>query len=506
MASPSQIVPARKSERAGLAHFMARVLKERDRAAKKLDPDSVHDLRVALRRCRTMADALATFDPEKSLGAMKKGSKAAFRSLGKLRDVQVMREWIKKLAPAGDPLAARLLESLAQSEAAAKADAAGALKEFDTRKWRRWSRDLAERARQIPADSPVFQHLALQRGLEAHEAHRFAIHSRSRVSWHRLRIALKRFRYTVENYLPSRLDEWIADLKLLQDLLGEVHDLDVIRAEFRRVAGAIESIAAEPSGSESDELEQWRGRIEGLRAERLAAYRAKTLGQNSVWIKWFAGLPAGPRLEEAAIATVSTWASYRDPNFDHSRKVTALALELFDGLGAHSVNHIFRDAESRSILQAAALLHDVGRAKKDAGHHKRSFRMISRLKPPVGWSEEEIFSAALIARYHRGAEPRLEQKEYAALEPAEQERVAWLAAALRLADGLDSDHRGRIQSVSVQRDRTTLTIRAAGYVHDVDSAAMLARKKHLLETLCDCPVVIQPAETIPAARLTSIAS
>src|SRR5271163_2646802 len=117
MASPSQIVPARRNERAGLAHFMARMLKERERAAKKLDADSVHDLRVALRRCRTMADALATFDPETSLRAMKKASKSTFRSLGKLRDVQVMREWLKKLAPGGDSLAARLAESLAQSEA-----------------------------------------------------------------------------------------------------------------------------------------------------------------------------------------------------------------------------------------------------------------------------------------------------------------------------------------------------------------------------------------------------
>jgi CHAD domain-containing protein/HD superfamily phosphodiesterase len=485
---------------------MARVLKERDRAAKKLDPDSVHDLRVALRRCRTMADALATFDPEKSLRVMKKASKRAFRSLGKLRDVQVMREWIKKLAPVGDPLAARLLESLSQSEAAAKAEAAAALKEFDIRKWRRWSRELAERSRKVPADSPIFQHLALERCLEAREAHRFAIHSRSRVSWHRLRIALKRFRYTVENFLPGRHEEWVADMKLLQDLLGEVHDLDVMRAEFRRAAGAIETRAAEAAGSESSELEQWYSRIEALRAERLAAYRARTSGKNSVWNKWFDGLPAGPRLEQAVLDALSTWASYRDPNFDHSRKVTTLALELFDGFGAHSLHPIFRDAESRTILQVAALLHDVGRVKKDAGHHKRSFRMISELNPPVGWSKEEIISAALIARYHRGAEPRLEEKEYAALEPAEQERVAWLSATLRLADGLDSDHRGRIRSVTVQRDRTALTIRAAGYIHDVDSAAMLARKKHLLETLCNCPVVIQPAEAQPATRLTSIAS
>jgi CHAD domain-containing protein/HD superfamily phosphodiesterase len=506
MASRTQIVSTHKPQTAGLAHFMARALKERARAAKKLDAGAVHDLRVALRRCRTMADALATFDPDKSFPAMRKASKRTFRSLGKLRDTHVMREWVKKLAPAGDQLAACLLESLAQSEGAAKAEAATALEAFDTRKWRRWSRELAERSRRVPPESLVYQHLALARCLEVREAHRFTTRSRSRVSWHRLRIALKRFRYTVENFLPRHHEEWIADLKLLQDLLGDVHDLDVLRAEFRRILRPVESGADESSGAAPNEAEQWYARIDALRKERLSAYRAKMSGSNPIWNVWLAGLPHGPRLEEAVLATLSTWAAYRDPNFDHSRKVTALALELFDGFGAHSLNPIFRDAESRTILQAAALLHDVGRAKKDAGHHKRSFRMISELAPPVGWSEDEIFAAALIARYHRGAEPRLEQKEYAALEPAEQGRVAWLAATLRLADGLDSDHRGRIQNVSVQRDRTALTIRAVGYVHDVDSAAMLARKKHLLETLCDCPVVIQPAETRLAARVASMAS
>ena len=354
----------------------------------------------------------------------------------------------------------------------------------------------AERSRRVAPESLVFEHLALERCLEAREAQRFATRSRSRVAWHRVRIALKHFRYTVENFLPRRHAEWIADLKIVQDLLGDVHDLDVLRAEFRKVAGE----------NASREFEEWNARIEVLRGERLAAYRAKTSGPHALWNDWFAGLPSGPRVGEVVFATLSTWASFRDPNFDHSKRVTALALELFDGFAAHDVHATFRDGEARQILHAAALLHDVGRSKKDSGHHKRSFRMIRKIAPPIGWSKDEIVSAAVIARYHRGAEPRLEHKDYAALQPAEQERVHWLAATLRLADGLDSDHRGRILKVSVARDRTALIIRATGYVHDVDSAAMLARKKHLLETLCECPVVIQPMDALTAPRLTSIAS
>ena len=45
--------------------------------------------------------------------------------------------------------------------------------------------------------------------------------------YHRLRIAIKRFRYIVENFLPLQHAAWSDDLKQVQDLLGEVHDLDV---------------------------------------------------------------------------------------------------------------------------------------------------------------------------------------------------------------------------------------------------------------------------------------
>jgi CHAD domain-containing protein len=61
---------------------MRRVPEECQRAATDFAPDPVHDLRVALRRCRSMADGLMAVDPDRAWKQMKKAGKALFRSLG----------------------------------------------------------------------------------------------------------------------------------------------------------------------------------------------------------------------------------------------------------------------------------------------------------------------------------------------------------------------------------------------------------------------------------------
>jgi CHAD domain-containing protein/HD superfamily phosphodiesterase len=496
MASNTHLVPTYKIERTGLAHFMVRVLKECGRAARRFDADSVHDLRVALRRSRTIADGLSATDPDKMLRGVKKESQRLFRSLGKLRDVQVMVEWARKLAPEDDALRPRIVEALAREEEAAKAEASAALGEFDARHWRKWSRALAEKSRHARIGSPLFEHLALQRWIEARESHRRAVHSRSRVAWHRVRVALKRFRYTVENFLPREYAEWSDGLKLVQDFLGAVHDLDVLRAKFKTITRSADPI----------DVARWLEWIDLAHAEKLAQYREKTTGKDSLWNVWRAGLPEGERLEAAALESLMTWASFLDPDFEHSRRVTALALELFDGFRDAGLHRTFHDARCRRILKAAALLHDVGHAKKDPGHHKISFQMIRDLRPPLGWTSDDLLLAALVARYHRGAAPKAEHDGYSSLMPDERDAVNWLAATLRLADGLDAKHSGRVVRVSVESTRAALIVRADGYLHDEESAGMIATKKHLLETLCKIPVIVQPVEERLKAMVATMAS
>ena len=142
---------------------MSRVLETVDDVRDDWEPDKVHDLRVALRRCRTMADALSEVNPTPGWRKLKKSTRDLFQALGDLRDTQVEREWTKKLGAASDPLRKHLLRVLARQEAKHREVAAKALDEFDRKDWKKWSKKLPAKAEFFPVESVVFQRLAVTR-------------------------------------------------------------------------------------------------------------------------------------------------------------------------------------------------------------------------------------------------------------------------------------------------------------------------------------------------------
>ena len=471
---------------------MQRVLEECDRAAVSFAADPVHDLRVSLRRCRSMADGLMTIDPDPAWKQMKKSGKHLFRSLGELRDMQVMEEWTRKLVPE-DPVTDKLLQFLAGREVQLKQQAALALQQFDGKQWRKWSQTLPRRASRMRPGSAVFKHLALERWTEAYQLHQRALRNRSQVAFHSLRIGIKRFRYIVENFLPEQHHAWSADLKELQDLLGEVHDLDVLWATVLQL-NILE---------DGDERLRWHARIVEERSRRIQSYRDKMVGKNSLWPVWRAQLPAGKQIEAAALARLKLWASFLDPDFKHAARVARLALQLYDGLPAKKLSGLKPDPaareEDREILQLAALLHEVGRSKREKGHHKATLRLIQRLHPPLGWNSEKLRMAGIVARYHRGALPQGGQKTLAGLTPEQRGTAVNLAGILRLANAFDADRTGRIQRLDIHQKNGFLVIAAEGYSARDRMAEGIASARHLLETVQRRPVMVK-ALTPPSPK------
>jgi exopolyphosphatase/pppGpp-phosphohydrolase len=69
-----------------------------------------------------------------------------------------------------------------------------------------------------------------------------------------------------------------------------------------------------------------------------------------------------------------------------------------------------------------------------------------------GFTDEERFEIACIARYHRRALPSMSHEEFASLSRSARKRVSALAALLRVADALDYSHDGRVLHLAVEPD------------------------------------------------------
>lgn len=282
------------AKRIGLVFWMECVLQKAEEARRGGNADAVHDLRVALRRCRTMAEALSEVNPGTGWRKLKKSSRGLFHALGVLRDTQVEKEWVRKRGAPDDPIRRYMLRVLSLEERKHREAAEQALNKFDRKEWRRLSKKLSHKAQFFPLESVVFQRLALAGLNELVELYQRARKGRSRVAWHRLRIGLKRFRYIVENFLPQRYEVWGEDLRHLQDLLGDVHDLDVLRSEIRRRC----------AGRDPAAVAAWLEKIETERKARLDELRSKINDKEFLWLAWRGGLQGGNTIQAVSLIDV----------------------------------------------------------------------------------------------------------------------------------------------------------------------------------------------------------
>src|SRR5690348_1069795 len=175
--SPFAVAPLTglRTEYCGLSYWMPRVREELAALHASPDPDAVHDLRVAIRRCRSLAAAMEEVDPDTAWPHMRKLARRLFRALGSLRDVQVMQNWVHKLGAENDPLGARLLTSLQTDEKQLSVAALRVAAKFDGKEWTRLEHHLHKRARLVPVGGLAAECLALERFEEAKELHNRAL-------------------------------------------------------------------------------------------------------------------------------------------------------------------------------------------------------------------------------------------------------------------------------------------------------------------------------------------
>jgi exopolyphosphatase/guanosine-5'-triphosphate,3'-diphosphate pyrophosphatase len=130
----------------------------------------------------------------------------------------------------------------------------------------------------------------------------------------------------------------------------------------------------------------------------------------------------------------------------HGAHVAALAVQLFDVLeGEHGLG-----ARERSLLQVAALLHDIGVYVSLRAHHKHSQYLLMSSQI-FGLSYEETAIVSNVARYHRRGTPQKTHLPYVALDRSARLVVNKLAALLRVANALDAEHLQKVTTLRLHR-------------------------------------------------------
>jgi hypothetical protein len=326
-------------------------------------------------------------------------------------------ELARSLAPPGDPVAAALVELLERRGAAQTSPARAQFEAFAFEEWSLLRQALQPRVLVLPPDSPFFEYLAVRLLGEATAVQRRAVSSKDPAVWHELRKAIKRLRYVVENFLPARAELWINHLKLLQDLLGEAHDLDVLWTTLPEVGPVLDPKAAQ----------RWRGLLGRQRSLRIRSYTRKMSGPRSLWRAWRRALPSR-----------AAWFSFAGPAIPCAETAATTALELFDCLVSSGRAADRLKGRARDLLECAALCRMAGAPGARGGRKGMGQTLLERLPTLMDWPPSEVSMVALLVRHHSGRVPSLDDPAVVALPPSTRETFLVLLGVLRLAVILDS--------------------------------------------------------------------
>lgn len=178
----------------------------------------------------------------------------------------------------------------------------------------------------------------------------------------------------------------------------------------------------------------------------------------------------------------------RKYSFDeqHGTSVARYALELFD----QTKNLHNLALEHRLLLEAAAMLHDIGTYISMTAHHKHTHYLLTAT-PIIGLNQEQLQIVANVARYHRKSFPKMQHDPYRVLSSKGRVVVSKLAAILRLADAMDNEHASRVTSFAIEYKKPKFIIHLQGNGDLLLEKWALMNKAEMFEEVFSVKVLVE---------------
>ena len=275
---------------------------------------------------------------------------------------------------------------------------------------------------------------------------------------------------TLEERLQPVMEQIAADDLPLVAMGGTVRNLARMTQRRRRyplpLLHAYEMPCADLEAVTTEILDRSvgeRARLSGLNADR-----ADIIAAGAIVYRWLARrsgrdhiLISGHGVREGAFyrrfldspwliedirtfSVANLFERFRQPRL-HTEKVRQLAGDLFDELASlHGL-----DPSEKELLDAAALLHDIGMTLGYYRHHRHGSFLIEALGLS-GFSHREMALISKLVQYHRKGIPKPGQFS-SLMADGDQRRLEVLALCLRLAEHLERSRTGRVRRLAIER-------------------------------------------------------
>jgi CHAD domain-containing protein len=257
--------------------------KELVKCRKNPGTETVHDLRVSIRRFNAALDTLYFLQTWELIPKVKKELKSLMRLLGKLRDVHVQGEWLNDLfSPADCAGINQYLKQLINKEKRLAKTIKTRVLLFKPKVSSQFARQISKRSNR---DMPIVELCA---GIKSYLSGRHQEITKWEAAAsipanvqgaHKLRIALKCYRYACEVCLPllrKTASTNVILLQTLQSLLGQIHDMDVLQDK-------LDAFSRKPRRStwEKTDLVRALEKLDSKRADLHAQFIAQYSAQKS---------------------------------------------------------------------------------------------------------------------------------------------------------------------------------------------------------------------------------
>jgi CHAD domain-containing protein len=249
------------------------LLRRRRTACRSATPESIHDVRVATRRLQECLDLFAGALPGRPRERLRRRARRIRRELAEMRDTDVLLGLVRGLRVAAIGASRRPLDILegrlaVRAESLRRDLARGGGPRIPIAGFRKRAQVLIDAMKpgaRGAVDTTALRTVAARAG-SVRWALRLARSGRA-ADLHRLRVAIKRYRYTLEvleAWGLSMLKPEVESARRVQEALGAVHDMDVLIGWMRREAAPVPIVERA--------REERRGRARTVRAV-LAGFR-----------------------------------------------------------------------------------------------------------------------------------------------------------------------------------------------------------------------------------------